>query len=268
MKYLSLLNTDLNLFVLREYISENGFNYKSVGKGRSILILHGLMGGLSNFDDVFNLFPARGYNVIAPELPIYTSKLLNTNVKFFANFVNEFVKFKNLKDFIILGNSLGGHVGLIYSKLYPNFIKGLVLTGSSGLYENSMGDSYPKREDYNFIKKKTESVFFEPKTATKDIVDEIFETVNNRKKLIKILAMAKSAIRHNMAKDLPKINVPSAIIWGKQDTVTPPEVAKDFNKLLPNSDLFWIDKCGHAPMMEHPKEFNTILADWLSKKKL
>lgn len=268
MKYLSLLNNDLNLFVLREYISENGFNYKSVGKGRPILILHGLMGGLSNFDDVFNLFPSRGYNVIAPELPIYTSKLLNTNVKFFANFVNEFVKFKNLKDFIILGNSLGGHVGLIYSKLYPNFIKGLVLTGSSGLYENSMGDSYPKREDYNFIKKKTESVFFEPKTATKDIVDEIFETVNNRKKLIKILAMAKSAIRHNMAKDLPKINVPSAIIWGKQDTVTPPEVAKDFNKLLPNSDLFWIDKCGHAPMMEHPKEFNTILADWLSKKNL
>ena len=268
MKYLSLLNNDLNLFVLREYISENGFNYKSVGKGRPILILHGLMGGLSNFDDVFNLFPSRGYNVIAPELPIYTSKLLNTNVKFFANFVNEFVKFKNLKDFIILGNSLGGHVGLIYSKLYPNFIKGLVLTGSSGLYENSMGDSYPMREDYNFIKKKTESVFFEPKTATKDIVDEIFETVNNRKKLIKILAMAKSAIRHNMAKDLPKINVPSAIIWGKQDTVTPPEVAKDFNKLLPNSDLFWIDKCGHAPMMEHPKEFNTILADWLSKKNL
>tara|TARA_B100001057_G_C22694487_1_gene889133 strand:+ start:81 stop:887 length:807 start_codon:yes stop_codon:yes gene_type:complete len=268
MKYLSLLDTDLNLFVLREYISENGFNYKSVGKGRPILILHGLMGGLSNFDDVFNLFPVRGYNVIAPELPIYTSKLLNTNVKFFANFVNEFVKFKNLKDFIILGNSLGGHVGLIYSKLYPNFIKGLVLTGSSGLYENSMGDSYPKREDYNFIKKKTESVFFEPKTATKDIVDEIFETVNNRSKLIKILAMAKSAIRHNMAKDLPKINVPSAIIWGKQDTVTPPEVAKDFNKLLPNSDLFWIDKCGHAPMMEHPKEFNTILADWLSKKNL
>ena len=268
MKYLSLLNTDLNLFILREYISENGFNYKSVGKGRPILILHGLMGGLSNFDDVFNLFPARGYNVIAPELPIYTSKLLNTNVKFFAKFVNEFVKFKSLKDFIILGNSLGGHVGLIYSKLYPNFIKGLVLTGSSGLYENSMGDSYPKREDYNFIKKKTESVFFEPKTATKDIVDEIFETVNNRKKLIKILAMAKSAIRHNMAKDLPKINVPSAIIWGKQDTVTPPEVAKDFNKLLPNSDLFWIDKCGHAPMMEHPYEFNKILKDWLGNRNL
>ena len=253
---------------MESYISENGFSYRSVGKGRPILILHGLMGGLSNFNDVFNFFSKKNYNVIAPELPVYTSKLLETNVKFFAKYVNEFVKYKHLKDFIIIGNSLGGHVGLIYAKLFPNLLKGLVLTGSSGLYENSMGASYPKREDYRFIKKKTESVFYEPKIATKKIVDEIFETVNDRKKLIKILAMAKSAIRHNMAKDLPKIDVETALIWGKQDTVTPPDVATDFNKLMPNSDLFWIDKCGHAPMMEHPKKFNEILAGWLLKKSL
>ena len=144
---------------MESFITENGFNYRSVGKGRPILILHGLMGGLSNFEDVFNFFPQKNYNVIAPELPVYTSKLLDTNVKFFAKFVNEFVKFKKLKDFVIVGNSLGGHVGLIYAKFFPNLLKGLVLTGSSGLYENSMGDSYPKREDYNFIRKKTEGVF-------------------------------------------------------------------------------------------------------------
>ncbi len=172
---------------MESFISENGFNFRSVGEGRPILILHGLMGGLSNFEDVFNFFPEKNYNVIAPELPVYTSKLLDTNVKFFAKFVNEFVKFKKLKDFVIVGNSLGGHVGLIYAKLFPIFLKGLVLTGSSGLYENSMGDSYPKREDYSFIRKKTEGVFYNPKIATKEIVDEIFETVNDRKKLIKIL---------------------------------------------------------------------------------
>ena len=249
-------------------ISENGYNYLSVGSGQPILILHGLMGGLSNFDGVFKYFPKQGYQVIAPELPIYNSSLLNTNVKFFAKFVYKFIKFKNLRDVIILGNSLGGHVGLIFSKLYPKLIKGLVLTGSSGLYENSMGDSYPKREDYNYIKERTEAVFFDPKIATKKIVDEVYETVNDRKKLIKILAMAKSAIRHNMSKDLPKIDVETALIWGKQDTVTPPDVATDFNKLMPNSDLFWIDKCGHAPMMEHPKKFNEILAGWLLKKSL
>ena len=253
---------------MESFITENGFNYRSVGKGRPILILHGLMGGLSNFEDVFNFFPQKNYNVIAPELPVYTSKLLDTNVKFFAKFVNEFVKFKKLKDFVIVGNSLGGHVGLIYAKLFPNLLKGLVLTGSSGLYENSMGDSYPKREDYNFIRKKTEGVFYDPKVATKEIVDEIFETVNDRKKLIKILAMAKSAIRHNMSNDLPNILAETAIIWGENDSVTPPDVADEFKKLLPNSQLFWIENCGHAPMMEHPEKFNSVMNSWLKEKKL
>ena len=101
----------------------------------------------------------------------------------------------------------------------------------------------------------------------KKIIDEVYETVNDRKKLIKILAMAKSAIRHNMSKDLPNIKVNTAIVWGTNDSVTPPDVAKDFNKLLPNSELFWIKKCGHAPMMEHPSEFNTIMKGWLERKK-
>ena len=249
-------------------ISENGFNYISVGSGKPIVILHGLMGGLSNFDAVFKYFPNIGYEVLAPELPIYNSNILNTNVKFFAEFVYKFVKFKKLKDVVVLGNSLGGHVGLIFSKLYPKLIKGLILTGSSGLYENSMGDSYPKREDYSYIKERTEAVFFSPKIATKKIVDEVYKSVNDRRKLIKILAMAKSAIRHNMSKDLPKIDIETAIIWGENDKVTPPDVATEFHKLLPKSELFWIKKCGHAPMMEHPMEFNLIMENWLKGKSI
>ena len=164
-----------------------------------------------------------------------------------------------------MGNSLGGHIGLYYTKLF-NKAKGLILTGSSGLYEKGMGSGYTKRGDYNVIKKKVEEVFYDPKTATKELVDDVFKTVNDRNKLIKILAMAKSAIRHNMAEDLPKMKLPSCIIWGGNDNVTPPEVADEFHKLLPNSDLFWIDKCGHAPMMEHPGKFNAILIDWLTSK--
>ena len=173
---------------MENYISENGFNYKSVGHGQPLVIPHGLMGGLSNFEGLFDFFPKQGYAVIAPELPVYNSTLLNTNVKYFAKYVKKFIDHKKLKNIVLIGNSLGGHVGLIFSKLYPKLVKGLVLTGSSGLYENSMGDSYPKREDYNFIKKKTQEVFYSPEIATKEIVDEIFETVNDRKKLIKILA--------------------------------------------------------------------------------
>ena len=118
----------------------------------------------------------------------------------------------------------------------------------------------------SLLKRKTEDVFYSPKVATKEVVDEVFESVNNRRKVIKILAMAKSAIRHNMANDLPKLNIPTALIWGENDKVTPPDVAESFLAGFPDADLFWIDKCGHAPMMEHPDEFNTIVEKWFSEK--
>lgn len=250
----------------RTLIEEGKYRYIETGEGTPIIILHGLMGGLSNFDGVVNYFPEKGYKVIIPELPIYSNSLLKTNVKSFAKFVHDFIVHKKFEKVILLGNSLGGHIGLLATKLYPELIKALVITGSSGLYESAMGDSYPRRGDYDFIKKKSEAVFYDPKVATKEIVDDVFATVNDRKKLIKTLTIAKSAIRHNMAGDLPKMHVPVCIIWGKNDTVTPPEVAFEFDKLLPDSELFWIDKCGHAAMMEHPEEFNTILNQWLEKR--
>ena len=242
------------------------FNYIEKGEGEAIVLLHGLMGGLSNFKDVINFFSLKNYKVIIPELPIYSLPLKETTVTAFSDFLEEFIKYKNLSKVILLGNSLGGHIGLIYSNKNPNFVKSLILTGSSGLYENSMGESYPKRENYNYIKRKTEEVFFNPEVATKEIVDEVFETVNNRDKLVRTLAIAKSAIRHNMSDELPNIKTPTLLIWGENDLVTPPEVAREFESLLPNSELKWIKKCGHAPMMEYPNVFNRILFNWLNQK--
>ena len=245
---------------------KKNYNYIEKGEGQVIVLLHGLMGGLSNFKDVLNYFSSKNYKVVIPELPIYSLPLKETTVTAFSNFLEDFIEYKSIDNLILLGNSLGGHVGLIFSKKHPNLVKSLILTGSSGLYENSMGESYPKRENYNYIKQKTEEVFYNPNVATKQIVDEVFETVNNREKLVRTLAIAKSAIRHNMSKELPNIKTPTLLIWGKNDLVTPPEVALEFQSLLPNSELVWIKKCGHAPMMEYPKEFNEILHNWLNKK--
>jgi 2-hydroxy-6-oxonona-2,4-dienedioate hydrolase len=229
-----------------QVITSGKFKYLEVGSGKPIVILHGLMGSLSNFQGVTDYFPKEGYKVIIPMLPIYDLPLLKTNVKQFAQYVNSFIDHLELTDAILLGNSLGGHIGLLVSLLFPEKIKGLIITGSSGLYENSMGESYPKREDRGYMTRKCQEVFYDPK------------------KLIKILAIAKSAIRHNMAKDLPKIQVPTAIIWGENDIVTPPDVGHDFNRLLPNSNLYWIENCGHAPMMEHPDLFNDLMVKWLA----
>lgn len=247
---------------------EGKFSYIEAGEGQPIIVLHGLMGTLSNFEGVFDYFSANGYKVLIPELPIYSLPILKTNVKSLAKFLKDFLKHKNIDEAILLGNSLGGHVALYFTKLNLPNVKALVLAGSSGLYEKSLGDTYPKRGDYEYIKRKTEEVFYDPKVATKESIDEIFAGVNDRNKVIRTLALAKSAIRHNMAKDLPKLNTPACVIWGKNDTVTPPEVAVDFQKLLPDADLFWLDECGHAPMMEHPDKFNEILHNWLKERKL
>lgn len=247
---------------------EGKFSYIEAGEGRPIILLHGLMGHLSNFEGVFKHFSKIGYNVIMPELPIYSLPILKTNVRNLAKFLKEFMAFKNIDSAILMGNSLGGHIALYFAKMNLEKVDALVLTGSSGLYEKSMGDSYPKRGNYEYIKTKTEAVFYRPEVATKEMIDDVYASVNDRTKVLKTLTIAKSAIRHNMAKDLPKMEVPACVIWGKNDTVTPPEVAVDFQKLLPDAQLFWLDECGHAPMMEHPDKFNEILENWLKERNL
>ncbi|REJ85009.1 MAG: alpha/beta hydrolase [Bacteroidetes bacterium] len=243
---------------------ENDFHFIEEGSGQELILLHGLFGALSNWADVVNHFSAK-YKVVIPLMPIYTLPVLNTNVKALAEFVHDFITFKQYKNPILIGNSLGGHVTLVYVKRHPQNVKAMVLTGSSGLYENAMGGTFPKRENYDFIKSKVEYTFYDPKTASKELVDEVFGIVNDKNKLIRILSLAKSAIRHNMSDDLKDMPHPTCLIWGKQDNITPPDVAEEFQRLLPKADLFWIDKCGHAPMMERPQEFNSYLDQWLNK---
>lgn len=245
---------------------EKSFNFIMEGEGTPIVLLQGLMGGLSNFTALMSFFSSKGYRVYFPQLPIYELSVLNTNLGALAKFVAEFIEKEVQEKAIIVGNSMGGHIGLILTLSRPDLVKSLVLTGSSGLYERSFGDSFPRKNDREYIRKKAEEVFYDPKVATEDLVDEVFSIVNDRSKGIKTVMLARSAIKHNMEKELVKISVPTCIIWGKQDNVTPPDVAIEMNRLIPDAELFWIDQCGHAAMMEKPNEFNDILYAWLQKR--
>jgi 2-hydroxy-6-oxonona-2,4-dienedioate hydrolase len=247
-----------------EIKQQDKFKYIDEGSGEPLVLLHGLFGALSNFVNLIEYF--RQYNkVVVPLLPLLEMDILHTSVGGLAKFVHKFIEARGYQGVHLLGNSLGGHVGLLHVLKHPERIKSLILTGSSGLFENGMGDSYPKRGDYEYIKKKTELTFFDPKVATKELVDEVYSITNNRLKAIKIIALAKSAIRNNLGEELNQIKQPTLLVWGNNDTITPPFVAREFNKLIPNSELCFIDKCGHAPMMEVPDEFNAILHKFLKK---
>jgi pimeloyl-ACP methyl ester carboxylesterase len=242
------------------------FKFVEEGAGEPLLLLHGLFGALSNFKDLVEHFRHQ-YKVIVPLLPLFDLDIFHTTVGGLEKYVQRFIEARGYDQIHLLGNSLGGHVGLLHVLKHPERIKSLILTGSSGLFENGMGDSYPKRGDYEYIRKKTELTFYDPSMATKELVDEVFEITNNRLKVIKIIALAKSAIRNNLGDEISQIRQPTLLIWGNNDTITPPFVAKEFNKLIPNSELHFVDQCGHAPMMEVPGEFNVILEAFLSKLK-
>jgi 2-hydroxy-6-oxonona-2,4-dienedioate hydrolase len=241
-------------------IEENGFKYVEEGEGEVLMLLHGLFGALSNFYDIIEGFK-KTHKVVIPILPLYDLPIEETTVGGYVNYVERFVAYKGYQKVIVLGNSLGGHIALIYALANPDKIKGVVLTGSSGLFESAMGDSYPKRGDYDYIKKKAELTFYDPKFASKELVDELFDIVNDRAKVIRVLATAKSAIRQNLAEEVAKISAPTLLIWGNNDTITPPFVGEEFHKLIPNSQLFFIDKCGHAPMMEQRR---SLIVIWVS----
>ena len=245
-----------------EIIKDGKFDYLEVGEGETLMLCHGLFGALSNFSDLIEKF-RHTRKVVVPILPLFDLDILHTTVSGLEKHIAAFIEHKNYTNIHLLGNSLGGHVALVYILKHPERVKSLTLTGSSGLFENAMGDSYPKRGDYEYIKNKTAQTFYDPAVATPELVDEVFEITKNRIKVIKIIALAKSAIRHNLGEELNQIQQPTLLIWGKNDIVTPPFVAEEFKKLIPNSQLHFIDKCGHAPMMEVPVEFNSILEKFL-----
>lgn len=241
---------------------ENGFEFVDEGKGQVLLLLHGLFGALSNWEGVVNRF-SKKFRVVIPMLPIYEMPIKEAGLEGLRKFVEDFVAFKKLNDLIIMGNSLGGHIALLYTLKNGEKVRKLILTGSSGLFEDTMGGSYPKRGNYEYIRERVAYTFYDPGVATRELVDEVFETTKSIPKCMRIVAIAKSAQRHNMAEEIPNITIPVLLVWGLNDTITPPVVAHEFNRLIPNSELKFIDKCCHAPMMEHPEKFNQLVETFL-----
>jgi len=240
-----------------------GYKYVDEGKGEILLLLHGLFGALSNWEGVVTRF-SKTYRVVIPMLPIYEMPIREAGLEGLRKFVEDFVEFMNIPNMIIMGNSLGGHVALMYTIHNESKVDKLILTGSSGLFEDSMGGSYPKRGNYEYVRERVAYTFYNPAVASKELVDEVFETTKNIPKCMRIVAIAKSAQRNNLASELEHIKVPTLLIWGLNDTITPPMVAHEFNRLIHSSKLAFIDKCCHAPMMEHPEKFNELVEEFLT----
>lgn len=241
------------------------FKYIEEGQGAEVIILlHGLFGSMGNYGALIAGLKSK-YKLIVPLLPIFELPRREISMNALMEHVHEFIQAEGYTSVHLVGNSLGGHIGLLMTLKDPNLVQTLTLTGSSGLFENALGGSFPRRKSYDFVKKVAEGTFYDPNVASKALVDEIFEIVNTPTKGLSIVLTAKSAMRHNLEHELHKIKTPTLLIWGKNDSITPSFVGEDFNQKIKGSELHLLDQCGHAPMMERPQVFIQLVEEFLSR---
>lgn len=231
-------------------------------KDRPIVLLHGLLGQLSNWKHVKERFGYK-YRVFAPELPLFNG-LRGNNLERLVQFLENYIVQNQIDQPVLVGNSLGGHIALLYTLKHPKKVAKLVLTGSSGLYENTFGGTFPRVKDYSYIKGKVEDVFDRKEVVDEALVNHIFEIVQQKSKALAIIGLARDTQKQNLKNQLPHIKVPTLLLWGLQDVVTPPAVAEQFKELLPQAKLHYLNNCGHAPMMEQPELFNLHLSNFLA----
>lgn len=233
----------------------------SSGKLPALVMLHGLFGSLSNFEPIIPLI-TREVDLWIPEIPLYESTNGENAIHDLTKWLEQWLEENQLQSVVLVGNSLGGHIALDYARQGKNKLKGLVLVGSSGLLPTEFGDTRPRRYDRDYIRSKTSEVFY-TLPVQETMVDDIHTILSNRTQLIQLVRLARASKYTLMDDFLPQIKIPSMIIWGDQDRITPPEVAFKFESLLPNSRLAWISDCGHVPMMEQPEAFARILNEFI-----
>lgn len=246
-----------------ENSSEYNQTYIDKGQGEPIILLHGLFGNLSNWKSVIDHF-SNDYRIIIPRLPIFDMPQHQANLERLSVVLDEFLDWHQLSNVTLVGNSLGGHLALLYALRKPQNVKRLILTGSSGLFENLMGNTFPRVKDYEFIRGKVSYTFFNKEVVTNELVDEVYDTVQSIPKTLRSIELSRSAQQNNVSSSLHKIQQPTLLIWGLQDEITPPETALHFHDLLPFSELKFIDQCGHVPMMEQPQLFNQYMEKFLN----
>ena len=241
------------------------YRYADAGspEAPAVVFLHGMLGDVGNFEESASTVAAAGFRALIPLLPVYGLPLGQTSVSGLAEHFAGFFEALRLRDAVLVGNSLGGHVALLFAQRHPDVVRALVLAGSSGLYEVSIGVSTPKRFDREFVRDRTAFTFHDPRHATDALVDEMLSIIGDRERLLRLVKMARSARSTTMEGVLPSITAPTLLVWGRDDRITPPFVAEEFARLLPHAQIAWINACAHAPMIEQPEAFHTYLLDFL-----
>jgi pimeloyl-ACP methyl ester carboxylesterase len=240
------------------------FRWLERGDGEPVILLHGLMGHMDHWDATLDaLAPAvRG---LAPELPLFEPAFEDVSLAALAAYVRRFMDALDIGRAVVGGNSLGGHVALELALAHPERVSGLVLTGSSGLFERSFTRGVPHRPTSDYVRARMEEVFYDPSMVTDAWVESVRRTVTTRFSALRVLKVARAARTRNLEHLLGAIEAPALVVWGRNDRVTPPGMAERFHARIPRSRIVLLARCGHAAMLEQPEAFGSAVRHWLAE---
>lgn len=240
---------------------QEAFEYLEAGQGPTVLLLHGLFGGPDNWAACVPLL-AQDFHVLALRFPLDGSVPI-TSLHPLTEFVREFLDYKGIEHAALCGNSLGGHVALDFCLKYPHRVTRLILAGSAGLYERHLSDGSLPKPNKEFIREQAQKIFFDRRHISEDLIEHVYQQLQDRQYVRFLIRVAKVTRDYRMDDELAKVKVPTLLIWGAQDEVTPPSVAYQFQRSLPNAQLVFFDQCGHAPPIEHPERFSQTVREFL-----
>jgi len=234
-------------------------------QGTPFIFCHGIFGSYRNIAEIGEALFS-DYRVIIPCMPMYDAPLNQCTVEDLSQYLEKFVNDFNLKNIVLVGNSMGGGAVLLYAIRNSHNVKKLILFASSGLSFIPMRGGAMKLKNFEYVKELLGDIFYEKKAFNNDEFKEVFDVLQNKSTLLRILSFTRSTKRNFLHQELSKLDIPALVIWGKQDTVTPPFIAEEFRVHLKNSQVQYIDNCGHVPCYEKPQECLAHILPFLDQK--
>jgi 2-hydroxy-6-oxonona-2,4-dienedioate hydrolase len=250
-------------------------HYIEVGRGEPVILLHGMGGeGARWMPTISGLAPF--FRVIAPDqigfgqsdkpLTMYHSGV-------FAGFVARFMEAIGVSRATIIGQSMGAGVALYLAVHHPASVARLVLVNGVGYRSASDPPPPPPnwrdRQTANAgtleeSRKYLEKLYYDHRFITDEMVEQNLILRLRSAYTIESMQTANGrGLGGVMEEEVQAIKVPTLLVWGMNDPLSPVASAEKLNSWIKGSRKVLIDKAGHYPFLEHPEEFNRIVLEFL-----
>jgi 2-hydroxy-6-oxonona-2,4-dienedioate hydrolase len=231
------------------------------GSGPVVVFLHGLVGLNEHWERVVDSVCDR-VRCVTLEMPLLELRGVDCSLSAVSAMTMQFLDRFIGEPAVLVGNSFGGHVALRVTHERPELVSALVLAGSSGLIERTVVKGAPVRPTREWLVEKIGELFYDKSKMNPEDVERAHKLLNERGGARAMVKLSKTARRDNMTDDLGDIVQPTLLIWGREDVVTPPSAGQGFQELMPDAQLYWLDGCGHAPMIESPGPFGDAMHEF------